>query len=54
MDNSRVYKMSFASIHPLYLQKAENKMRTKAIDSHECTNNKITVVQQRKKIVWKK
>src|SRR5688572_8163513 len=30
MDNSRVYKMSFASIYPLYIQKAEKKGRTKA------------------------
>ena len=29
-DNSRVFKMSFASIYPLYIQKAENKGRTKA------------------------
>jgi len=30
MDNSRVYRMSFASIYPLYIQKAEKKGRTKA------------------------
>ncbi|MCI0751363.1 MAG: DUF2200 domain-containing protein [Flammeovirgaceae bacterium] len=30
MDNSRVFKMSFASIYPLYIQKAEKKGRTKA------------------------
>jgi hypothetical protein len=30
MDNSRVYKMSFASVYPLYIQKAEKKGRTKA------------------------
>lgn len=29
-DNSRVYRMSFASIYPLYIQKAEKKGRTKA------------------------
>lgn len=29
MDNSRVYKMSFASVYPLYIQKAEKKGRTK-------------------------
>jgi len=29
MDNSRVFKMSFASVYPLYLQKAEKKGRTK-------------------------
>jgi len=30
MDNSRVYRMTFASIYPLYIQKAEKKGRTKA------------------------
>ena len=30
MDSSRVYAMSFASIYPLYLQKAKKKGRTKA------------------------
>lgn len=30
MDNSRVYRMSFASVYPLYIQKAEKKARTKA------------------------
>lgn len=30
MDNSRVYKMLFASVYPLYIQKAEKKGRTKA------------------------
>jgi len=29
MDNSRVFKMSFASIYPMYIQKAEKKGRTK-------------------------
>ncbi len=29
MDNSRVYRMSFASVYPLYLKKAERKGRTK-------------------------
>lgn len=29
MDNTRVFRMSFASIYPLYLQKAERKERTK-------------------------
>ncbi len=28
--NTRVFKMSFSSIYPLYLQKAEKKGRTKA------------------------
>src|SRR4029078_12926462 len=30
MDNSRVYRMKFASVYPLYIQKAEKKGRTKA------------------------
>jgi hypothetical protein len=30
MDNSRVYRMSFASVYPHYMQKAEKKGRTKA------------------------
>lgn len=29
MDNSRVYRMSFAGVYPLYIQKAEKKGRTK-------------------------
>ena len=29
MDNSRVYRMSFASVYPLYIHKAERKGRTK-------------------------
>lgn len=29
MDNQRVYKMSFASVYPLYIAKAERKGRTK-------------------------
>ncbi|MFT3920187.1 DUF2200 domain-containing protein [Cloacibacterium sp.] len=29
MKNARVYKMSFASVYPHYLQKAEKKGRTK-------------------------
>ena len=34
MDNARVYRMSFASVYPLYIQKAEKKGRTKAeVDS---------------------
>ena len=34
MNNSRVYKMIFASVYPLYIQKAEKKGRTKAeVDS---------------------
>ena len=30
MDNSRVYKMRFASVYPHYINKAERKGRTKA------------------------
>jgi hypothetical protein len=29
MDNTRVFKMTFASVYPLYIQKAERKGRTK-------------------------
>ena len=29
MDTHRIYKMSFASVYPLYVQKAEKKGRTK-------------------------
>lgn len=29
MNNTRVYKMSFAGVYPLYIQKAEKKGRTK-------------------------
>jgi hypothetical protein len=33
-DNSRVYRMTFASVYPMYIQKAEKKGRTKAeVDS---------------------
>ena len=30
MDNSRIYKMSFASVYPLYIKKVERKGRAKA------------------------
>ena len=30
MDNTRVYRMSFASVYPHYIQKAERKGRTAA------------------------
>ena len=30
MDNSRVFKIPFANVYPLYIQKAEKKGRTKA------------------------
>lgn len=29
MNNTRVYKISFASVYPMYIQKAEKKGRTK-------------------------
>jgi hypothetical protein len=29
MDNARVFRMSFASVYPLYIKKAEKKGRTK-------------------------
>lgn len=29
MDNTRVFKMSFSSVYPMYIQKAEKKGRTK-------------------------
>ncbi len=29
MDNSKIFNMSFASVYPLYIQKAEKKGRTK-------------------------
>lgn len=29
MDNTRVYRMSFAAVYPLYVQKAERKGRTR-------------------------
>ena len=37
MDNTRVYKMLFSSVYPLYVQKAEKKGRTKAeVDTIIC------------------
>ena len=30
MNNARVFKISFAAVYPLYIQKAEKKGRTKA------------------------
>ena len=30
MNNTKIFKISFASIYPLYIQKAEKKGRTKA------------------------
>ena len=34
MDNTRVYKMSFASVYPHYIAKAERKGRTKEEVNH--------------------
>lgn len=37
MDNERVYKMTFSSVYPMYIQKAEKKGRTKAeVDTVVC------------------
>jgi len=37
MDNTKVFRMSFASVYPLYIQKAEKKGRTKAeVDAIIC------------------
>ncbi len=37
MDNARVYRMSFASVYPHYINKAEKKGRTKAeVDTIIC------------------
>jgi hypothetical protein len=37
MDNTRVYKMSFAGVYPHYINKAERKGRTKAeVDTIIC------------------
>ncbi|HSN94588.1 MAG TPA: DUF2200 family protein, partial [Anaerolineaceae bacterium] len=30
MQNDRIFKMKFANLYPLYIQKAERKNRTKA------------------------
>ena len=29
MDNSRIYKLSFAGVYPMYIKKVERKGRTK-------------------------
>jgi len=37
MEKNRIFKMSFASVYPLYIQKAEKKGRTKAeVDAIIC------------------
>ena len=36
-NNERIYKMTFASVYPMYIQKAERKNRTKAdVDAVIC------------------
>ena len=50
MDNSRIYKMPFANVYPLYIQKAEKKGHTKEeVDTVICWltgYNKISLQQQ--------
>ena len=50
MDNTRVFKMSFAGVYPHYIQKAEKKGRTKEeVDAVICWltgYNKETLQQQ--------
>jgi len=37
MDNTRIFRMPFASVYPLYIQKAEKKGRSKAeVDAVIC------------------
>lgn len=37
MNNTRIYKMAFAKVYPMYVQKAERKGRTKAeVDTVIC------------------
>ena len=50
MENSRVFRMSFASVYPHYIQKAEKKGRTKEeVDTIICWltgYNQISLQQQ--------
>ena len=49
MDNTRVFKMSFAGVYPHYIQKAEKKGRTKKeVDAIICwlTRYNQTEIQQ--------
>jgi hypothetical protein len=49
MDNSRIFNMAFASVYPLYLQKAEKKGRTKdEVDEVICwlTGYSTTTLQE--------
>src|SRR5215216_1511866 len=51
MDNTRVYKMSFAVVYPLYIKKAERKGRTKEeVDSIICWLTGYTQKQLEKQI----
>src|SRR3954465_6121094 len=49
MDNTRVFKMSFAGVYPLYIRKAEKKGRTKEeVDGIICwlTGYNLQALQQ--------
>ena len=49
MDNAKVFAMSFASVYPLYVQKAKKKGRTKAeVDKVICwlTGHKAASLQR--------
>ena len=51
MDNTRVYKMSFAGVYPHYIQKAEKKGRTKAeVDEIICWLTGYTAENLQKQI----
>ncbi|EEI93241.1 hypothetical protein HMPREF0765_1153 [Sphingobacterium spiritivorum ATCC 33300] len=51
MDNSRIYKMSFAGVYPHYIQKAEKKGRTKAeVDEIICWLTGYTAENLQKQI----
>lgn len=51
MDNTRVFKMSFSSVYPMYIQKAEKKGRTKAeVDEAICWLTGYTPKQLQKQI----
>jgi hypothetical protein len=51
MDNTRVFKMSFASVYPHYLKKTETKGRTKAeLDTIICWLTGYTQKQLKQQI----
>ncbi len=51
MDNTRVFKMSFSSIYPMYIKKAEKKGRSKAeVDEAICWLTGYTPKQLQKQI----